>query len=339
MFRKITTILFLTMPFSANAERLYGHFEPSKFKAQRIGLKYEMDYFNTSGNFALGSNEKVSLQNDNSFETLNFHLQADYDVSSKLSYTFGLRFGSSSSRSSGVNRSNTAVKGIFLGGAYKLRLIKGWASVADIRYYLAQERNSLSSDIVSIGDGVNWFAGGLWLGKRLGKQSALWNYFGLKLRGGGLSDLFLYSVRPFYKSGKFKFGGGLEGFISVTDDDNTDNPTPRLLVSSQLNGNSFRYFSVNPSYHELQGFISYKFKSFTELKVGLGMPILGESTADGLRAFLTFEKSLGWNGRSLDFDFTSMKKRKRRNKTRVSTPFSGKKRKAKKKSPFSVPIK
>ncbi len=331
---KLSLILFFALSPKAFGERLYGHFDPPKFKAQRIGLKYEMDYFDASGNF-LENGDKESLASTNSFSAYNFHFQTDYDLSSKGSLTFGFQVGASSSEDIEFGRDNSTLKGIFFGGAYKLKVIKGWASVLDARYYLTQAKNSRTRNKVSVGDGVNWLGGGLWLGRRVHKKAILWMYGGVKLRSGGLSDLFLYSIRPQIKlNKKFRLGFGVEGFLSFSDDKFTSDPAPRLEVTSGFNGNSLRYYSVNPAYHEVQGWVGYRYKPYSVVRLGFANPVLGENTATGLRAFLTLETSMGWNGGGLSFSFKPIKKKKYRSRKKKKSIFY--KKKTKKKSPFRV---
>ncbi len=108
--------------------------------------------------------------------------------------------------------------------------------------------------------------------------------------------------------GTLKLIGSIFGYQSITDDKSTDTPTDRTNVTSRVNGSSQRYYSINPSLLDTQAGIG--FQPFPDLQVELGATktINGESTAEGLGAYLSV--TMYWGGD--DGDTASFRKQRRK---------------------------
>lgn len=330
---KILIVLIIAFPCAAMAvDTRFGHFEPSRFKDNRIGLKYEMEYFAASGNFLEQGNE--DLPNGFDFQSYDFFLQAEYDFKNNWSAALGMTIGVAESRDAQFTRNNSAIKNIQASLSRKIKIWPRVVTIADGTLSLALEKNDPNEDKVAVGDGANWLGGGMWFGKGFPHKWILWGYLGLQIRGEGLSGLVVYSLRPRWRYRNWRLGGGFEGHISILEDDLTNDPTDRFVVTSLYNASSLRYFALNPDFHEFQLWVGRRFIPYTEVKLGVGIPLAGENSAFGDRVFINFETSLGRKNGKWQFPYQAKKRRrlKKRKKSKATLKRKNRLRRAKSKN-------
>ena len=273
-----------------SAERIYTQFHAPRFKAGRLALKFLVDQFSTDQNFnsELEYNDIVG----DLFQATNFYFGADWDYSYAHNFHLGLLMGRAQSSISQEERTKTDVKGVEVGGAYKLPFSpKSINFIMDYRYFHNSDENVYDGAEVSIGDAVSWVMLGGWAGTNDFKYGDLWAFIGLKYPFERLSANLVYQLKLEGKLWGLRAGWGVEGQIPVLSDREEDNPISRLLYLDRANAGSLHYMGVNSEFIELGGWIGLEVAPYTNLKLGGALPSVGTQSAFGLRVFAQLEIS------------------------------------------------
>ena len=68
---------------------------------------------------------------------------------------------------------------------------------------------------------------------------------GINYRTEGLSTLFLYTIGTEFRFDFVSLGAGLNGLMSIKDDDKTNQPQDREFITNQVNAGSKRYYQCS----------------------------------------------------------------------------------------------
>ena len=299
--------VILTTFSAESAERVYTQFHPPRFKAGRLALKVFADQFNSDQNF----NSELSYDDivGERFQTNNLYVGADWDYSYAHNFHFGLLMGRSQSLLNQEERTKTDVKGIEIGGAYKLPFSpKGVKLILDYRYFHNEDINDYDSSDVSIGDAVSWAMLGGWAGTDDFKYGDLWAFLGIKHPFERLSTNLVYQLKLEGKLWGLRAGGGIEGQIPILADREEDNPIPRFLYLDRANAGSLHYMGVNSEFIELGGWVGFELMPYTNLKLGAASPFAGTNSAFGLRFFAQLEVSFSVTSAGYRFPYIKVKR-------------------------------
>jgi len=301
--------------FSAySAESVYTQLEPPRFKSGRLALKLFADHFSSEQNF--NSNLEFDEIVGDRFQANNLYVGADWDYSFAHNFHFGLLMGRAQSLLSQVEKTNTNVKGVEVGGAYKLPFSPNKTKlVVDYRYFHSLNNINYQSSEVSIGDGVKWAMLGMWAGSDNTKYGDLWFYAGVKHPFERLSTNLVYQAKLQGKLWGVRAGGGVEGQIPILADREFDDPVPRFLYIDRANAGSLRYLGVNSEFADLVGWLGFTVAPYTSLKVGAFVPIAGTNMAFGLRFFAQFEVSFSVTSSGYKFPYIKVHRPNKKTKT------------------------
>lgn len=160
-----------------------------------------------------------------------------------------------------------------------------------------------NSDEAFMGEGAMRIRTGAWAIYPMGPLKPF-GYLGFEYRDGGRSFLLPYSVGMKYTLGKIWVQGEFRGYESVVDDADTDNRADRDVILSNVNGGSYRFYSINPAVSEIAAEVGIRLGSITLLG-GVAMTVIGSSSADGWTAMAGFaySPSIGPREKVIEDDF------------------------------------
>lgn len=304
----IFSITLLVLPDQSHAAM------PLPFKAGRASVSLENEYFWTTKNYDKDGNS-VDFPDDDKFNEFKSRIIGEYILDGQWSLSGGMNFTYSQSHSLDVDRSNSRLTDAYVKAQYLL----SWPQVR-----LIPEASSLfafgkidpNTDEVLTDEGVNVFTVGTWVIFPVARVK-VYGYIGYQQRTDGRSALMPWNLGVSYRLTRWTFSGELNGYQSITDDEDTNNRGVRETLNSLVNGGSLRYYAVNPNL--MQGQLRVDFQPYREFSFygGLAQTVGGESTAAGTTALAGFTYFLDTGA---EHDSLGPKGRKNRKKDQEFIP-------------------
>lgn len=310
----------MVFPYLAFAE--LGQHDIPLFKPRRLGLGIEMQSFKSTANYT-DAGRRAELPTGYEFQTYDVLLSTTFDASDDWAYSLDLSLAYAESFNLADRRNSRRVRDIKF-GAYRLfELDKKKFFVIDAFYLQNFISNKISSDKVSIGDGVFWAQLGIWWHHELNTYLEYNAYSGFRQRGGGLSSLFIYKFSPQIKLKKFALGFEFAGYSTVIESSAEDN-LENQVINQEYNALSQRYNSNNPHLEELLLWAGYEFEPLTYLNFGVNKVLGLENTADGFGFYLEMKSSFLITDSGLSFPyFLQSTQRRKSNQKKVRLKNNG----------------
>ena len=273
---KMTVLFFILILFNrgALASEL---FRP--YRSGRADFDVTVDYFKTTSNF-ISDGSKTDLLSGTYFQIINTTIGGRYVLLQDWGVTTGLNVGSSESSDALATRKNSTLNKAFIGTDYQIFNTHFWSLVADLSYSYAVEKIDPTADNTLSSDGADEVKGIL--------TTALdfdglvpFGQVGVDYRMQGLSTLLLYSGGIELRFDDIKFGGLLTGQATLKNDDNTDKPFLRDVVTGRVNAGSRKFDSINPTLLDSEIYLKYNFDSNFSLKTFGGYTVIGTNNAVG----------------------------------------------------------
>ena len=309
----ITIILgFVVFSWRTQATEIYKPFWPHRFD-----MYLESQYFKTDSNFDIDGNKQslgADLANPDgySFQSINLQTVARYLFFHDLGIYSGINFGNVESHNPLNTGTNSLLNYLIIGADYQIVKEGALSLYGDVSYWLSNESIDINTNDAITSNGASEFKTIVVGVADLGKFKNFVK-LGYAYRTAGLSSLVHYGAGAELSVKKFAIGTSVDGLSSVTDDQNTDRPELRDLVTDRVNAGSRRYYSVNPNQLEIELYFSYRIDPSLKFKISGGSSILGANSANGYFAGLALNWSFGGlNGfglnNSYDGDLENMKK-------------------------------
>ena len=271
------TILFSFCSSTAFAESI--------FRPYRVGhtdLDFSVEYFKASGNF-LPDGSTSTLPSGFQFQTVNILTGARYVLIEDLAVTLQLGIGNAESNDAIATRKNSSISHASLGADYQVFTSDLFNVIGDLSYSYAAEKVSPTTDSAINNTGADEIKAVLSTTFDLGTFAPFVSG-GINYRTEGLSTLFLYTVGTSIHFESLVIGGAINGYISIKDDEKTNQPLSRDTITNRVNGASKRYYSINPSLIDTELYLKYEFNRDLAMKFFGGYPIAGTNSAQGIHA-------------------------------------------------------
>lgn len=247
-------------------------------------------YFSTNSNFVSGHSE--SLPSGGSYQLLNTSLSTRY-VSSRTWAFFGeTNVGTAQSNGLDASRSNSSLTHV-LGGAQLNVELGNIRLIPEVSFLFPIEKVTSTQDTVMNSEGVNETRLRA-RGQIAWGRTMMFGLIGYDMRGGGRSHLMPWSLGVDFRPGGFHLGARIFGFNSLTDDADKGavGEAARMTTSLRVNGGSLRFYGVNPSVVDTEGYALFDFGRFS-LGLAGGMVMTGSSAANGFHADAALTFKLG----------------------------------------------
>jgi len=269
--------VLLTTSFYAAAE------VPSTPRRGQSELRGALSYFTSTSNFAVDGGGSEEVQSGGEYSQRLGEFTYTYDLRADWRILGGFSAASAESSDASFSRSNSGLNEIY-GGAQKWYEIEKFDFVARGDFVYPLFKVEEGGDDALLGEGALRASGSALLIYPWGGLKPF-AHLGFEYRDGGRSFLLPYGVGLKFRSGRFWLQGEYRGYESVVDDADTENRMDREVYLGQVNGGSFRYYSVNPSASEIAVEAGARFGAFGVFG-GVAMTVLGSSSADGLSAMV-----------------------------------------------------
>lgn len=281
--------IFAAFSFSFSATALESPESPRKgrHKAQAA-----ISYFNSTGNFADDS-QSESLANGGSFSNIQTDLGYAYDLAPDWRVGGGFSYAMADSDDGRFQRSDSGLNEAHLMGQKWYDLGRFELAPQLEAYMSFVEVDAVNGDAVLYGEGAMRVRAGAWIGAPM-KGYRPYGYLGFEYRDGGRSSLLPYEAGIKARFGEWWAQGSARGVMSVTDDNDTANPLVRNLYLQVVNGGSFKYYSVNPSYTEVTVAAGRNWGQWGFFGEA-ALTVLGTNAADGftITAGVSYSPSFG----------------------------------------------
>ncbi len=266
------------------------------YDLNRTDVELSIDYFKTNANF-LADGSKSNLLNGYSFQTLNMLTNARYVFAEDLAATLQIGVGTAESNDSLASRTNSSVSHILVGADYQIFLSEEFSVSGDLTYSYAIEKVSATTDSAINHSGADELKGIVTTTFDLG-TFAPFLAGGINYRTQGLSSLFIYSFGTDVHFENLIVGGRADGFVSIKDDEKTEQPLQRDAITNRVNGGSKRYYGVNPTLLDTEFYLKYMMNQNVGFKFFGGYTLLGTNTAEGFHVGAALNWNFGGEGSS-----------------------------------------
>ncbi len=246
------------------------------------GLDYRIDasatYYNTSVNWKTGGGATQDLNNGGYFTDVIGQMTYSQDLDRERRVYGGFTYSATESYDGTITRTNAGFNELLAGGQYWYR-VSGYRLVpsADLVYPLV--RVNREGDDALLGEGAIKAKFGSWLLFPNGHWVPF-GYLGYEYRDEGRSHALPYSVGIKWKSSPLWAQLEYRGYERLFANADSENRNSRDAFLRRVNGGSYRYYSINPSYSEFAVEAGYGFGSIS-LYGGFAISVNGSSAADG----------------------------------------------------------
>lgn len=250
-----------------------------------IDLEYSFQFFQTSANYTNegGSFEKLPAGYGYQLMTHDFGLR--WSVTDRWAVLTKAHVGFAEAEDPTAKRTHSGLSGVTLATDWIAAESKSWELVPELFAFVPTENVDSSTDHALISEGVLEFGGQI-IGRLVLGDFINYASGGYTQRDQGRSGLLTYSFGSEYVHTHFAFGAGVQGFTSVYDDEDSDQPQVRNAVLL-TNGASQKFYGVNPDLTEFSAWYRADAGRTLGIKFGGGMTITGKSSAHGEFLFAT----------------------------------------------------
>lgn len=272
-----------------------------RFEKGEFEIGADGRFFYSDSNYT-SSGGQQGLASSGTFQDLEVLFGGRFSISPSWALKAGMSVGNAESNGADAVRANSSLTGASLG--VETLWTTGFLDfVPGFEVVFPFEKVTADQDAVMNNEGVNENR------LTLGFQSSFegFNLFGgvgYTQRGGGRSALMPWSVGVEFLTESMRFGAKLHGFQSASDDADAGSSVGELAreaTSNRINAGSLRYYAINPSLVDLDGFVAFELGRPWALILHGGLTLAGQNTAAGFHG-----------GAGLSYTFSTKPVRKRR---------------------------
>lgn len=278
-----TTLVFTIVVLSGHHATAWDEFRgyaPSIWDFE-IGAQY----YQATSNFAKSGNEFQRLSNGYGYKLIDSNLGVRYTPNYRMGFYTGGRYAYAESQDLTLTRTQGGLTHGFVGFDALLVETSWFELVPDFNIWAPLKRVDANKDEVLNSEGALEVTGRL-IARFIWKGFHPFGYVGYRYRDEGRSSQLPYGIGAELDIKNFAIGGELEGYQKVTYDQYSDNSYAREVVA-RYNGTALKYYSVNPSRLDANGWVKWDDGKSFAIMVGGGASIAGESTAAGWQVFTT----------------------------------------------------
>lgn len=277
-------LLFLLLSLQAFAEFPLLDEPGRKFKQDLWDIQTQLSYFQATANYTKGGGSFADLPSGSSYRLINLDFGLRYGFSKQWGAFALSQISSAESKNGADTRANSGLTQI-VGGADYLFFAKGATELfSDISLTVPFKKVSVQSDEVLNSEGAMELSARL-VARQRWRSLEFFAFSGFTYRDEGRSGLVPYGFGSEWSLSSLGLGAELRGYETVVSDQSSNDSVQRQSVAAK-NGNSLKFFSVDPSLLETNFWIRSKSKSDLSWKAGGGITLTGASSGAGWNLFL-----------------------------------------------------
>jgi hypothetical protein len=241
----------------------------------------EAKYFQTTGTYSKSGGAVSSLDGGYSNALTDIEGSFRTILPARNWAIFGeATLSSVEAKSPSATRTNSGLNQAGIGTDYVM--YKGdFALIPEFTLTFPFTKNETTTDNAAIGEGATELAARLIAQVNSGRMRyAGWG--GYAYRDQGRSALIPYGIAADIRLSYWYFGADLKGYSSTSYDKDTDSDSARISWAKRANGNSLKYFSVNPSLLETNIWAGVQSTQQLGFKFGFGTTLNGTNSAAGM---------------------------------------------------------
>lgn len=282
----------LFSPLTSTAEVPLFDESSRKFQPGFWDIQTQLNYFEANANYDKDGGSYSSLPSGYAYRLITVDFGAHYGLSRRMGTFVGAQVAQAESKDPVDTRTNSSISKAFVGFDYVLLQNETYDVFPEVALTLPTERVDTAKDEVLNGERAIELLTQITARARWGMLDPFASV-GLNYRDEGRSSLLPYALGAEMKFKALRFGGELRGYQTIIKDQYSDNQEERIQVAPK-NGNSLKFYSVDPSLLEANVWLRSNNKSDLGWKIGGGSTMTGANTAAGWNAF--FGVSFGIEG-------------------------------------------
>ncbi len=268
------------------------------FKEGQFDLDIETQYYKSTANFD-ADGKKTDLATGNYYQTIDFSSAVRWGFSDDLGFKAGFNVGNAESSNFVATRTNSLFNRIDIGADYLLLDTSTFQMFAELMYSHSLEKVSQTTDQVLTSNGASEIKPTLYT--RMDFDDFYpFVYVGANVRGEELSTLLTYGGGGEFRFESFGLGAAINGFTSVKDDKYTNQALIRDNVTTNTNGGSKKYFSINPSLLSSEFFVNFALVDDAFIKLyaiyDVGGSNMSQGIGGGAQVTILFDGLFGGSG-------------------------------------------
>ncbi|HEX7674309.1 MAG TPA: hypothetical protein VF412_09060 [Bdellovibrio sp.] len=249
-----------------------------EFKRDHWDFELGTQFFYSEANYVNMGTGTTSLTSGNHYQLLDVDFSTRYIFKDWSLFAEGT-MSNAESKNSVATRTNSTLTQALLGMDFMM--YDGYLQlVPELAALVPFQKISTSDDQVLNSEGVFEAWARITAQKDFGK-ARIYGWLGLDYRGEGRSYLMPWGVGLQGKFSQFKLGAELYGSQSITDDTDTSNKTIRNAYLNQVDAESYKFYSVNPSIVDTMLYATWSMTPAWSVQVNGGATVAGENAAAG----------------------------------------------------------
>lgn len=270
----------LLTPSSFGQDSTTTFFDFAPFNPDQVQFSADLLYFQSTANYDDSGGSFEALDDGHSFSEINMRLRGSYDIAPLWRVVGGARVNSVTTEDDVDSRTNSELNEVQLGLVF--------APVYQLtqRIYLeafgtaALNSVETNTDNAITGEGANRFRVGARYAYLLGSLEFL-SSLHFDYLDDGRSSRLPYAVGAKWHLNNLGIYGGVQGFFSATNDEFSETPQQRNIVTDRVNGGSFRYYGIDPALLETQAHVDWMMSEGVNLSLGISKTLNGTNAAEG----------------------------------------------------------
>lgn len=259
-----------------------------EFKRDHWDFEASTEFFRSEANYPSSGGGSQNLNSGNYFQTLDFTFGTRYMPRQTWSIFAEGTVSNAESKDSLATRTNSSFSEAQLGVDFVM-YSDLFQMIPEVVVVIPTEKVNSTSDTVLNSEGVMEVRSRLLAQKDFGTWRG-YGWLGFNYRGDGRSFLMPWGVGVQMKKNRFRWGGELFGYQSISDD--TDkNSTTRTAYINGVNAGSLKYYGTNPALMDTQVFATWLISPKWSMQVNGGMTLMGSNSAAGFHAGGVFRYS------------------------------------------------
>ena len=252
-----------------------------EFKRDHWDFEAGTEFFRSEANYPSSGGGSQNLNSGNYFQTLDFTFGTRYMPRQTWSMFAEGTVANAESKDSLATRTNSSFSEAQLGMDFVM-YSDLFQMIPEVVVVLPAERVNSTSDTALNSEGVLEVRSRLNVQKDFGTWRG-YGWLGFTYRGDGRSFLMPWGVGVQMKKNRFRWGGELFGYQSVSDDTDKNSATRTAYING-VNAGSLKYYGTNPALMDTQVFATWLVNSKWSMQVNGGLTLMGSNSAAGFHA-------------------------------------------------------
>lgn len=275
--------LTLSLSFSARAEFPLFDEASRQFQPGFWDLQTQFNYFEANANYDKGGGSYSSLPSGYGYKLMAVDFGAHYGLSRRIGTFVSTQLAQAESKNPTDTRTYSSFTKAILGFDYLWMTSEKYDIFPEASLTFPAERVDTGKDEVINGERAIELRSQITARAKWGNLNPFASA-GFTYRDEGRSALIPFAAGAEWKMKTVKIGAELRGYQSVIDDQYTNDQDKRFQIAPK-NGNSLKFYSVNPSLLETNFWVRSNNKSDLGWRVGGGTTMTGANTAAGWNIF------------------------------------------------------